>query len=233
MVKLMELFIKIWEVIKDADERLGFKKVLMYTAYGLALTAIINWKAILSEINEYMISLDTEHHDKTLAIRDKINQEIHPYLIELRARLGADRVMLFEFHNSVSSLIGIPFKYIGLTDHAEPYGVKITPKFNDVNAEVIGGFIRNLQTEVFYESRDLNKLRDLDPFVPEVLNDPNAIASCYQYMSVLGKPLGILVVEFHNPNNLPNDIGWKKVRNLCNLASQDLNSIITKHKSEL
>jgi hypothetical protein len=204
----------------------------MYTAYVVSVVAIINWKSILSEVNNYMKELEDERHDRNLAIRESINSEIHPYLIELRVKLGADRVMLFEFHNSVSSLIGIPFKYIGLTDHAEPYGVKVSPKINDVNAEVVGGFIRNLQSEMFYESRDLNKLRDMDPFVPEVFNDTAAIASCYQYMSVLGKPLGILVVEYHNSLSLPNEKGWTKIRSICNQATQDLNTIILRHKDK-
>lgn len=227
---MIDILIKIWEIIKDADERLGFKKILMYTAYVFVVIAILNWKSILAGMNEHLKQIEGESHDKDLVIRDKISSEIRPYLVGLRIKSGADRVYLFEFHNSVTSLIGIPFKYVGLSCHDEPYGSQMDVPCSDVNSEVIGNFIRKLQEEMFCEFNNLEILRNSDPLVAKRLNDPNAVSACYQYMSVLSKPLGIIVLEYHNPESIPTPAVWKKVRSLCNQATQDLNTIILKYK---
>ena len=227
---MIDILTKIWEIIKDADERLGFKKILMYTTYILVVVAFLNWKSILAEVNSHLKQIERENHDKDLEIRNKISSEVRPYLVGLRIKSGADRVYLFEFHNSVTSLIGIPFKYVGLSSHDEPYGAQMEVPCSDVNSEVIGNFIRKLQEEMFCEFDNLEILRNSDPLVAKRLNDPNAISACYQYMSVLGKPLGIIVLEYHNPESVTTPVVWKRVRSLCSQATQDLNSIILKYK---
>lgn len=227
---MIDILTKIWDIIKDADERLGFKKILMYTTYVLVVIAILNWKSILVGVNEHLKQIERENHDRDLVIRDKINSEVRPYLVGLRIKAGADRVYLFEFHNSVTSLIGIPFKYVGLSSHDEPYGSNVNIPCNDVNSEVIGNFIRKLQEEMFSKFDDLEVLRKSDPLTAKRLNDPNAISACYQYMSVLGKPLGIIVLEYHRPESVPTPSMWNRVHSLCSQATQDLNSIILKYK---
>lgn len=229
--------LKLGELLKtfgEIEKSLGFRKVLMYTAYILAIIAIFNWKSIVSEVMDYMALVQMERHDKDIETRENISKDIHPYLIELRAKTGADRVMLYEFHNSKTNLIGIPFKYIGMTSHAEPYGVQVRVRAEDINAEIISPFIRELKVEMFKKVDNMEEFARYDSTVPEVLNNPEAIAACYQYMIVLGKPLGILVMEWHNPEDLPeSDREWTIIRGMCSQATQDLNAIILKYKEEI
>lgn len=227
---MAEILGKIWEVLKDADEKFGFRKILLYTTYVLIVLAILNWKSILKEVATQMDKIKTEQHDKDLIVRDLISRDIHPYLVELRALTGADRVMLFEFHNSINNLIGVPFKYITMTDHAEPYGSNFVPKYSDMNSEIIGTFIRDLKVTMFEATNDLEAFKMQDPSVVDALNNSQAKAACYQYMSVLGKPLGILVLEWHSPDTQFTAIHWNKIRSQCSQAAQDLNNIILKHK---
>lgn len=228
---MIDFLIKIWDVIKDADERFGFKKILMYTTYILVVAALINWKSILSSVNDYMDQMKKARHDRDMIVRDKIGTDTHSYLIEFRVKSGADRVLLFGFHNSISNLIGIPFKYVGLTDYAVAYGSTTIPSCKDVNSEIVGNFIRELKVEMFKKVENIEDLRKTDPFVPEILNSTDVTVSSYQYMSVLGKPLGILVLEWYNPENIPSSAyEWNRIRNLCGQATQDLNTIILKYK---
>ena len=228
---MLELVSKVFDFIRILEKKFGIKTIITYSVIIAIIGSMFNLDAIVTKLLDYGDMIEMKRHDRDLNARAKINEQVHLYLIELRVRLNADRVMLYEFHNSVSNLIGIPFKYISLSAHAEPYGIELTPKYDDVNSEVIGKFIRNLQNTMFYHTDDIENLRRMDPFVPEVLNDPKALSSGYQYISALNKPLGILVVEYHNPNKLPNNYEWSSIRNMCSKASQDLNSIIVKYKN--
>lgn len=230
---MAEILGKIWEVLRDADEKFGFRKILLYTTYVLVVIALLNWESILVRINDSLRRIEDERHAKNLAIREKISLEIHPCLVELRARTDADRVMLFEFHNSINNLIGIPFKYISMTDHAEPYGAIFTPKYNDVNSEVIGSFIRDLKVNMWEKMDDLEMLKKSDSSVLDVLNNKEAVAACYQYISVFGRPIAILVLEWHSRSNAPASASsWNSVRAKCSQSTQDLSNIIMKYHSD-
>lgn len=227
--------LKLGELLKtlgEVERSLGFRKVLTYTAYVLVLIAIFNWKTIVSEVMDYMQQVEMMKHDQDILARENISEDIHPYLIELRAKTGADRVMLYEFHNSVTNLIGIPFKYISMTDHAEPYGVQVKVRTGDINAEIISPFIRELKVDMYKRVDNMDEFRRFDSVVPEILNNEEAKAACYQYMSILGKPLGILVFEWHNEQDMPQgEREWTIIRGQCSQATQDLNAIILKYKN--
>lgn len=232
-IKLGDALLGFMKAIKEADENIGFRKIVMYTTYVIVVVGIFNWKSIVSSVLDYMNHVEVARHDKDLVVRENISNEIHPYLVELRAKASADRVMLFEFHNSISNLIGIPFKYITMTGHAEPYGRKSNVKYVDVNAELIGNFIRDLKVDTYMEVRNIDEFKELDSTVSTVLNNPEARSASYQYMSVMGKPLGILVMEWYNPDDMPmTDREWRTIRGLCSQATQDLNHIILKYKDK-
>lgn len=229
IIKAVDLFVKLVGLIKEADKRFGFVKVISYTTYILLVIAAFNWKYIVREVSSYMKEVETNLHSDNLQVRENIGNEVHPYLVELRAKVGSDRVMLFEFHNSINNLIGMSFKYITMTDHAEAYGSRFQPKYSDVNSEIIGTFVRNIKVTMFEKYSDLDELRRYDPAVPDVLNNPQAVSACYQYMSVLGRPLGILVFEWHGDNTPKTEAEWVNIRSKCSQAAQDLNDIILKY----
>lgn len=231
---MAEILGKIWEVLRDADEKFGFRKILLYTTYVLLVIALLNWESILRAVEASFRRIEDERHNKNLVIREKISMEVHPCLVELRARTNADRVMLFEFHNSINNLVGIPFKYITMTDHAEPYGSIFVPKYNDVNSEVIGSFIRDLKINMFEKIEDMEVLRMSDPSVLDVLNNNEALCACYQYISVMGRPVAIMVLEWHSMEDAPSSaVSWNSVRAKCSQAAQEVSNIIMKYQSEL
>lgn len=230
---MLENIRKVFELIVRAERELGIKKILTYTAYILGVISIVNWKSITSEINNYVKDVNRIRHDKSLTIRHETDLKIYPLLVELRSRIGADRAIFLEFHNTVTNLMGIPFRFLTLSQHDESYhtGFNID-KYKSINSSVLTGFLSSLSVRSFLKVDDLDAFKIEYGTAYETLNNSDAKALCYMYLTGGDKPLGILILEWNRDQNY-SIFDWNEIRNNITNTSMRINAIMVDSRNKI
>lgn len=181
--RLVAFFSKhsVWEIIKTL-----FLSVLIgYTIYlslnpEIVFNAYENWRK--------------DSHNEAIENSMKNSVLIQNELETLRERVGADRVLLLSYHNTTSSLVGVP--YIFLTAEAEAIGLDIHPVaegYERVKTSLYP-FVNYLNRETYF-CGDIENLQTIDKALAYRLqgNDVEHLAA----LNIEGEqPLGVLFITY-------------------------------------
>lgn len=144
---MIELIINKIKELTDAliklDQKIGFRHIVNYVILIMVVFMIINIRAVSKAAVRWFVEIQNELHTSGMLQRDEYLRELGPLLIELRAEIGADRVIYFEYHNSEENLEGAPFKFFDMIKYSCKHGVKEISDndYKDIRA--------SLYTEVF------------------------------------------------------------------------------------
>lgn len=220
---LLESFIRF-------HEKLGIKYITMYVIYILIIIAAVNWRSILTEISDTMESHKQQKHVELLKERDNLNYEISDIVIDLRRDLGADRVFIVEYHNTISNLNGIPFKFMSVTSNDSKRGVDQldVSKYNQLNTGLFTAFLKQLREDVYLEFRDVDIQCEMANICTLLHGDGAKDAAICQITGV-SIPLGFIVVEWTSRDELQ-PIDWEYSRKRIFKSAQVINALLTNSK---
>ena len=138
------------ESLVRLDERIGFKRLFGYLLVILLIIGLFNFKTIVKDTIELFNEVSGQIHDEKMIQRDEILADLDDILKEYRARVDADRVLYFEYHNSKENLAGIPFKYIDLVMQDRSYWATGVPldMYRDINIGAITSLYEDLKTSI-------------------------------------------------------------------------------------
>lgn len=184
------------DFITKIDQKIGFKKFILYLLVILGFVVVMNFKNIVRGTMEIVSEIATERHDEGLQKRDELLRDLYVMLGDLRAETQADRVLYFEYHNSKENLIGIPFKYADLILQSNSYGVYNVPEndFRDINTGTIISLYNDLLHERLITSED-SLFCIKYPGVLELFDDGSDI-QVYVGIPGVDQPIGLLVFEW-------------------------------------
>lgn len=230
---MLENIRKVFELIVRAERELGIRKILTYTAYILGVIAIVNWKDIASEMDNYIKETNKVKHEKSLIVRHETDLKIYPLLVELRSRISADRAIFLEFHNTVSNLMGIPFRFLTLSQHDESYNTGINiDKYKSINSSILTGFLSSLSVRSFLKVDNIDAFKIEYGTAYETLNNSDTKALCYMYLTGGDKPLGILILEWNRDQNY-DLLDWNEIRNNVTNISMRINAIMVDSRNKI
>ena len=171
----------VWEIIKTL-----FLSVLI----GYTIYLSLNPDIIFSAYEKWKKDEHTEAIENSMKNSVLIQNELET----LRERVGADRVLLLSYHNTTSSLVGVP--YIFLTAEAEAIGMDIRPVaegYERVKTSLYP-FVNYLNRETYF-CGDIEELRGIDKALAYRLqgNDVEHLAA----LNIEGEqPLGVLFITY-------------------------------------
>ena len=212
-------------------EKLGIKYVTMYVMYTLVIIAALNWRSLITMVSDTIDRHKQEKHLELLKARDEINREIDEIVVDLRRDLGADRVFVIEYHNTISNLRGLPFKFMSITSYDTKRNVDPLDlaKYNQLNTGLFTKFIQMLRNETYIEFRNVDKQCDIMNICNLLIEDDSKNAAICQ-LSGVEIPLGFIVVEWVREENDNDQIDWETVRNKVYRSSQVINVLLTNSK---
>lgn len=212
-------------------EKLGIKYVTMYVIYTLVIIAALNWRSLITMVSDTIDRHKQERHLELLKARDEINREIDEIVVDLRRDLGADRVFVIEYHNTISNLRGLPFKFMSITSYDTKRNVDPLDlaKYNQLNTGLFTKFIQMLRNETYIEFRNVDKQCDIMNICNLLIEDDSKNAAICQ-LSGVEIPLGFIVVEWVREENDNDQIDWETVRNKVYRSSQVINVLLTNSK---
>lgn len=196
----------VWEILKA----LFLSVFISYTIY-----LSLNPDIIFSAYEKWKKTEHTEAIENSMKNSVLIQNELET----LRERVGANRVLLLSYHNTTSSLVGVP--YIFLTAEAESIGSGTHPVaegYERVKTSLYP-FVNYLNRETYF-CGDIEELRDIDKALAYRLegNDVRHFAA----MNIEGEqPLGVLFISYTdelNKNHKCSDVKDMILRSAGRLA---------------
>lgn len=176
----------VWEILKT----LFLSVFISYTIY-----LSLNPDIIFSAYEKWKKTEHTEAIENSMKNSVLIQNELET----LRERVGAQRVLLLSYHNTTSSLVGVP--YIFLTAEAESIGGGTHPVaegYERVKTSLYP-FVNYLNRETYF-CGDIEELRGIDKALAYRLegNDVRHFAA----MNIEGEqPLGVLFISYTDELN--------------------------------
>lgn len=185
------------DFIIRVDQKVGFRKFVMYVLVLLSIICVVNFKNIVRGTMEIVSEIAAERHDEGLQRRDELLRDLYVMLGDLRAEIGADRVLYFEYHNSKENLIGIPFKYADLVLQSNSYGVYNVSEneFRDINTGTIVTLYNDLMHVRLVTSEDTNFCMNY-PGAYELFKNDGSDIQVYVGIPGVDQPIGLLVFEW-------------------------------------
>lgn len=193
LTKIKELF----DFIIRVDQKVGFKKFIMYLLVLLGILVVVNFKNIVRGTMEIVSEIAAERHDEGLQRRDELLRDLYVILGDLRTEVDADRLLYFEYHNSKENLVGIPFKYADLVLQSNSYGVYNVPEneFRDINTGTIVTLYNDLIHVRMISSEDTNFCMNY-PGAFELFKTDGSDIQVYVGIPGVDQPIGLLVFEW-------------------------------------
>jgi hypothetical protein len=134
--------------VVKVEEKIGFRKVILYVFLGLLIYGVINFKTLVKDGIELVSELNEEIHNDKMDKRDEFVACMNEVLIDLRYETGADRVLYFEWHNTKENSVGVPFRYFDLVLQTEGYNIPKCLDYKDIPA----GWIVELYEMIKHEN---------------------------------------------------------------------------------
>ncbi|MCF0116094.1 MAG: hypothetical protein HUJ56_12160 [Erysipelotrichaceae bacterium] len=163
--------------------------------------------------------------------------EIKPLLIELRSKVGASRILYFEYHNSTENFVGIPFKFIHLVYYSQEYncpGFNLD-KYKDVNSELVSGIYRALKKDGIIINKDEDPgFYSKYPGMHEFFSSTPEYTTQQAYVNIPGIsfPIGMIVLEWIDKDPLSDD-QWDKIDSHISDELPRINAVISKYSCDV
>ena len=147
-------------------------------------------------------------HEEDLDTRDEVSIPIQTKINHLKDLYRATRVSVFEFHNSLTNLNGLPFKWYDLIYESIIKGISsVTIETKDMPYNIISPItiaIQNGKTKIFNRKEIENFYNQSSVLYDFAINKHNIQKLvCSPIMNNENKLVGMLTLEYSSDNILP------------------------------
>lgn len=150
--------------------------------------------------------------------RKNISPKVRAEILELAEEIRADRVLVFEFSNGTSNLVGLPFLYVSATyEVTTPGTAPVAMQYQKVNAAIIAEFIEELEEKGYYYVRDIADSKEKYPILYSFMYPNNAHSALFYTLYGVNNTIGFIVAttvnkkEFTREDSLPRIAGSAQI----------------------
>lgn len=215
------------EFFKFIGESQGFSTmwvVIVATALGAFLVFII--RTFSNTIKKYFEDRDKvgkKEHAKKIEERKKFSKEVRKILGDLAKDTNADRSLLFEYSNSSSNLIGLPFLYATATAEVLSPGVSsVCGLYQKINTAMIADFLIHIESQGYYYVQDIEELKDKYPVVYNFMKPNNVKSGMFYIVQGVNEVIGFIVITTVNDR----EIIKREALNKISKAAQKISSML-------
>lgn len=178
MTKFYDMFVELSGQYGDTVSII----ILLIGTIGYGIFFIVkNFSSLIGKIIENKLKEPEKKHNEATKYRKNITPEIRRELSELAKESHADRVLLFEFSNGNSNLVGLPFLYVTASSEVVKSGIgPIAQTYQRVSTTVISEFLENLEDKGYAFIENLEDIKNESPMIYYFLN-PHKIQSALFY----------------------------------------------------
>lgn len=212
------------------EQRLGLRKYIKYSLVTIFLIALIpvalDPKGCIKGTVRYFIDLSNEIENDRMVERDRLMKELDSLLRELRAETGADRVVYYEYHNSIENEAGIPFKFCDLVQQAPRQGLPELSPLDNVNVSRFSRLYCAVRDSEVVVNKGGQEFYDRYPGFTEISNGSKR--QIFVNIPGIQVSLGLVVIEYSADNN--HEVDWDEAVKSALRQSTRINALISKFR---
>lgn len=211
----------------NIDQRLGLRKLIKYLAVLAIVLLLIpvlkDPKGAVKETVRFFIELSVEIESDKMKERDAVIAELNPLLRELRAETGADRVVYYEYHNSIENEAGVPFRFVDLVQQAPKMGMPDAEPRSNINVSRFA----ELYCDLIERGAIINAMDSTFSYRYPGSSEISNGSKGQIYVNIQGMrlPLGIVVLEWYDESDDPD---WETSRNNALRESLRITALMSK-----
>lgn len=214
---MLSNFKSLSDIFTYIEDKLGFRKFAQYVIFIILVYTVFNFKSIVTDAVEIYREIVKEQHEKKLELRSELLAELNPMLTEMRAEIGADRVLYFEYHNSTENLVGIPFMYADLVLSVKKYGVTDynVERYKDINSGLISSLYQSLKKNqvLINKGNIIDEQFDIDyPGISNFIKERDgSVQQCFLNLPGIISPIGMIIVEW---TEIDENRNWETIKKI-------------------
>jgi len=204
------------EDILRALSTYGFPIVLS----GLMLYMAFRFGIIL--LTHYEQKLDHKNHNELALLRNQISLTIETLLERAVLKSRASRVYIFEFHNGVTPLGGLPFLKMTNTYEALGKGAKSElHRRENMPMQLFSSFVKAIYEKDCVVMDTENKSDEYSAMVWATLEERDVgVAVCAKVTGLNGKIIGYLGFDFCKGNDFNRDTVYDAIKIVQDVAAE-------------
>jgi hypothetical protein len=194
--------------------------IVLYGGYVL----LKNYSSLIKTFFEKKLKDEEKAHAKAVLHRKNITPKVKQILSELAESTKADRVVLLEFSNGSSNLIGLPFLYLSITSEVVKRNViPISNQYQKINVSVIAEFLEKLESKGYFYSANAIEMAEEFPIVYSMLM-LNTVKSVLFYTIVgVDENIGFILLSTSEPHSFTREEALPKAASAAQVISSYLN----------
>ena len=214
---MLSNFKSLSDIFTYIEDKLGFRKFAQYVIFIILVYTVFNFKSIVTDAVEIYREIVKEQHEKKLELRSELLAELNPMLTEMRAEIGADRVLYFEYHNSSENLVGIPFMHADLVLSVKKYGVTDynVGRYKDINSGLISSLYQSLKKNqvLINKGNIIDEQFDIDyPGISNFIKERDgSVQQCFLNLPGIISPIGMIIVEW---TEIDENRNWETIKKI-------------------
>lgn len=215
MTELLEIFNKLVEYY--GKEAALFIVLVLIIVYGVYLI-LKNYSSIVKKfLMEYLEEKNKKHSDGAQH-RKSVSPKIRTEILEVAEEIKADRVLVFEFSNGTSNLVGLPFLYVSATYEVTTPGTPpVALQYQKINAAIMAEFLEELEEKGYYYVRDISEAKEKYPILYNFMAPNGAHSALFYTLYGVNNTIGFVVAttikdkEFTRSDALPKIAGAAQI----------------------
>lgn len=215
MTELLDLFNKMVEYY--GQEAAIYIMIALVIIYGVYLL-LKNYSSVIKTYLEERLDEKNKKHLSGALHRKSISPKIRTEILEVAEEIKADRVLVFEFSNGTSNLVGLPFLYLSATYEVVTPGTSpVALQYQKINAAIVAEFIEELEEKGYYYVKDIAETREKFPILYNFMAPNGAHSALFYTLYGVNNTIGFMVAttvknhEFTRADSLPKIAGAAQI----------------------
>jgi hypothetical protein len=219
------------DIFIGIDQKLGLVKFIKYLIILAIAILMIPFlkdpRGTLKETVEFFLDLQAEIEADRFRSRDYVMKELNPLLRELRAATGCDRVVYYEYHNSIENEAGIPFRFVDLVQQAPRMGISPVKPLDNVNVSRFAELYLEMTEIGYVVNNGSSEFSNRFPGYTEISNGSSMQVFCD--IPGINLPLGLVVLEWTDKDE---SVDWANITYISRRECLRINALMSQAKKE-
>lgn len=146
---------------------------------------------------------EKETHRLGIQKRKKFSEKVNEILYDIAEKTHADKVLLFEYTNGTSNLIGLPFLFASVAAEVTKPGVPtVISQYQKINTALIANFLVDLEEQGSMYVETLDDIKDRYPSIYMMMKPNNTRSALFYMIQGVDDTLGFIGVSTIGDNKL-------------------------------
>lgn len=220
---MLEFFELLIGIDKQYEGKIAYIIIIIASIlYGIRYI-LKNSSFSLKRYLEQLLNKKEAKHKEAVEHRKKIMPIIKEELSYLAKEIGADRVLVYEFSNGNSNVVGLPFLYLTATSEVTTLGTDpIAHTFQRINTCLFADFIAMLEEKTYIYIDNLETIKEVFPVLYTMYASKDTKTILFYSLYGREGSIGFISASTIKNNAFSKDIGLPRIAQI----SQQISTLV-------